>query len=82
MMLYVSFICFSIYDTQASGQAFTSVEGLLSSMSPSYLDLLHVSIGKQLEDKGFSQILIKELIQAAMRTNYGQNIDIHSFVGE
>ena len=70
-----------IYSHQQSGYAFTTVEHLLQSMSPEFLDYLQESIDAELTKKAYSKNFIDQLVMGAMRTNYGQTTDIQGFVG-
>ena len=51
-------------------------------MSPDFLRLLRTTLADELRLNGFSELLIKELVNAGIRCNYGQNTNIHAFVGE
>ena len=51
-------------------------------MSPDFLRLLRTSLADELRLNGFSELLIRELVNAGIRCNYGQNTNIHAFVGE
>lgn len=70
-----------IYDAQLSGKAFATVHSMFHSLSPLFDDLMTSSIGDYLKQLGFSTLFIKELARIAMRTNYGQDVDIQGFVG-
>lgn len=70
-----------IYDLQDAGQSFANVTTLLSAMNKDFPKLLQISTKKYLLHMGFSEKLINELVQAAIVVNYGQEVDIQSFVG-
>ncbi|XP_011643210.1 prenylcysteine oxidase 1-like [Pogonomyrmex barbatus] len=70
-----------IYDLQDAGQSFANVTDLLSAMNKDFPNLLQISIRDKLLHMGFTENLINELEQATIITNYGQEVDVHSFVG-
>ena len=72
----------SIYKTQDAGRSFTTVRGLLASMSPRFVGLLERSIADELHNNGFSEKIISELVSGGIRGNYGQDVDVHAFVGQ
>lgn len=51
-------------------------------MDPSFVDYLNISVREAYLKQGFSDLLITELVQASLRVNYGQNINVHEFVGK
>lgn len=52
-------------------------------MDPSFVNYLNVSVkDSYLNIEDFSKCLINELVQASLRVNYGQNINVHEFVGK
>lgn len=70
-----------IYELQDNGASFTNVIELLKAMNPEFPKLLHISIKDHLLDMGYSEKVIDELVRATLLVNYGQNTDVHSFVG-
>lgn len=66
---------------QNNGESFKTVEQLLNAMSPSFVDALTNTTYKVLKDQHFSDRMINEIVRAALRVNYGQDIDVHFFVG-
>lgn len=70
-----------IYTHQMNGYAFTTVKDLLLSMDPLIANLTTRSIQEVLQEDGFSERFIKELVTVAVRNNYGQATDIHALVG-
>lgn len=64
-----------------NGYAFTTVKDLLLSMDPFIANLTTRALREVLEEEGFSERFIKELVTVAVRTNYGQTTNIHAFVG-
>lgn len=70
-----------IYELQDAGQSFANVTALLSAMNKDFPKLLQMSLSEYLSQMGYSQILINELVQATTVVNYGQEVDIQSFVG-
>lgn len=52
-------------------------------MDPSFVNYLNVSVRDAfLNHEQMSESLITELVQASLRVNYGQNINVHEFVGK
>lgn len=54
---------------------------LLSAMNKEFPRLLQTSIRDYLLHLGFTERLIDELVQSTITVNYGQDVNIHSFVG-
>lgn len=71
----------NIYHQQDNGMAYENVIDLLSAMNPEFPKLLQISTAEYLQSQGFSEDIIKELVEATLVVNYGQNTDVHSFVG-
>lgn len=69
-----------IYDLQDAGQSFANVTMLLSVMNKDFPKLLQTSAKDYFLHLGFSEKLINELLQACIVVNYGQEVDIQSFV--
>lgn len=68
---------------QSDNQSFDSTHDLLTAMDPSFVNYLNISIkDAYLNHEEFSECLINELVQASLRVNYGQNINVHEFVGK
>lgn len=81
-----------IYTYLDQGSYVENVEKMLEVMSPSsrknrsndhvMVDLTEISLADELKRQNMPQILIDELVQAAVRVNYGQNtFSTHAFVG-
>lgn len=70
-----------IYNLQDNEVAFENVTSLLAAMNDDFPEYLTESIKNHLLNKGFSTKLIDELVQATLVVNYGQETNIHSFVG-
>ncbi|CAK9798124.1 Prenylcysteine oxidase-like [Anthophora plagiata] len=70
-----------IYELQDAGKSFTSITSFLSTINPEFPNSLKTSIEDKLLNLGYSEKLIDELVKASLVVNYGQNTDIHSFVG-
>lgn len=52
-------------------------------MDPSFVEYLNVSVREAyLRDENLSEPLVNELVQASLRVNYGQNTNVHKFVGK
>lgn len=77
------YFCFRIYELQSNGQSFNSTYDLLAAMDPSFVNYLNISVkDAYLKNEDFSESIINELVQASLRVNYGQNINVHQFVGK
>ncbi|XP_034947431.1 prenylcysteine oxidase-like [Chelonus insularis] len=70
-----------IYLLHDNGVGFNNVSSLLSAMNNEFPQMLQVSTKDYLKDLGYSPVVIDELIKAVTVVNYGQDTDIHSFVG-
>lgn len=71
-----------IYPAQQTDKlAFSSVYQLFHGLSSLFDDLVSSSIGDYLTKLGFGRLFQNELARIAMRTNYGQDLDIQGFVG-
>lgn len=74
---------FRIYELQDKNESFESINDLLYAMDPKFADYLNVSVKDAfLVNDDFSESLINELVQGSLRVNYGQNINVHEFVGK
>lgn len=52
-------------------------------MDPSFVNYLNISVKDAfLNQEDLSNSLITELVQASLRVNYGQNTNVHEFVGK
>ncbi|XP_012233624.1 prenylcysteine oxidase-like [Linepithema humile] len=69
-----------IYDLQDAGMSFANVTALLSALNKDFPKLLQTPIKDHLLHMGFTNQLIDELVQAVNVVNYGQEINIQSFV--
>ncbi|XP_017792422.1 PREDICTED: prenylcysteine oxidase 1-like [Habropoda laboriosa] len=70
-----------IYGLQDAGKSFTNITNFLYAINAEYPKSLQISIKDQLLNLGYSEKLIDELVQTSLVVNYGQNTNIHSFVG-
>ncbi|KAL6433410.1 hypothetical protein ACFW04_006511 [Cataglyphis niger] len=70
-----------IYNLQDDGRSFANVTALLSAMNKEFPSSLQLSIKDYLLHMGFTERLINEVVQATIVTNYGQDVNIQSFVG-
>lgn len=70
-----------IYRLQDDGEVFTNISSLLLSMNPGFPKLLEKSIKSEILDLGYSEKLINELVKTTLVVNYGQDTNVHSFVG-
>lgn len=76
------FILFRIYELQLNDKSFDTTYDLLSAMDPSFVGYLNVSVREAyLKDEYLSEPLVNEFVQASLRVNYGQNTNVHKFVG-
>ncbi|KRY23916.1 Prenylcysteine oxidase [Trichinella patagoniensis] len=70
-----------IYAMQKSNYCYTTVRKLVSALDADLAENLNCSLRFALTKCGIENAIIDELVQAAMLCNYGQSVDIHSFVG-
>ncbi|KAL0278843.1 UNVERIFIED_CONTAM: hypothetical protein PYX00_000533 [Menopon gallinae] len=70
-----------IYKYQDKGVTFQNVSTLLSAMDPTFAESLHITSEAGFEKEGLSKVVIDELVMATLRTNYGQDLKAHKFVG-
>lgn len=70
-----------IYDLQESGKSFLNVTALLAAMNENFPKMLQTSMKAHFLEQGYSETFIEELMKATVIVNYGQDTNIHSFVG-
>ncbi|XP_076754653.1 prenylcysteine oxidase 1 [Xylocopa sonorina] len=70
-----------IYHLQDAGESFTNYTSLLSAMNTKFPKLLQIPIKNYLVNLGYSEKLINEVVKAVLVVNYGQDVNIQSFVG-
>ncbi|XP_003413714.1 prenylcysteine oxidase 1 [Loxodonta africana] len=71
-----------IYRYQSHDYAFSSVEKLLHALGgDDFLGMLNRTLLETLEKAGFSEKFLNEIVTPVMRVNYGQSMNINSFVG-
>ncbi|NXS28270.1 PCYOX oxidase, partial [Pomatostomus ruficeps] len=71
-----------IYRYQMHDYAFSSNERLLHALGgDSFTRLLNQTIDEAMQEAGFSQKFINEVVCPAMRLNYGQGVTVNGFVG-
>lgn len=72
-----------IYRFQMHDYAFSSNERLLHALGgDDFTRLLNQTIDEAMQQAGFSQKFINQVVCPAMRVNYGQGVTIPGFVGE
>jgi len=71
----------NIYELQDKGLSFDTVELMLSAMDPKLLNLTKSEFRTFLEENGYGEGFITELVQAITYVNYGQSTSMHSLVG-
>uniref|UniRef100_G3TN71 Prenylcysteine oxidase 1 n=1 Tax=Loxodonta africana TaxID=9785 RepID=G3TN71_LOXAF len=70
-----------IYRYQSHDYAFSSVEKLLHALGgDDFLGMLNRTLLETLEKAGFSEKFLNEIVTPVMRVNYGQSMNINSFV--
>ena len=74
------FLC-RIYELQSDMNVYSNPGEILTAMNPSLANLTNSRFRDALEKMGFQELLIEELIQAVSFVNYGQDTNIHAFVG-
>ncbi|KRZ18796.1 Prenylcysteine oxidase [Trichinella zimbabwensis] len=70
-----------IYTMQKNNYCYTTVRKMFSALDADLAENLNYSLRLALTKYGIENAIIDELVQAAMLCNYGQSVDIHSFVG-
>ncbi|CAL7951839.1 unnamed protein product [Xylocopa violacea] len=70
-----------IYHLQDAGESFTNITSLLLAMNTKFPKLLQKSIKDYLENLGYSEKLINEIVEATVVVDYGQDVNVQSFVG-
>ncbi|KAM4677575.1 prenylcysteine oxidase 1 [Discoglossus pictus] len=71
-----------IYRYQSSDYSFSSTESLIHALGGhDFTEKLNMTVDEALQKAGFSQRFIDEIVTAAMRVNYGQEVKINGFVG-
>lgn len=70
-----------IYTLQDNGKSFANVTALLSAMNKDFPKSLQMSLKNYLTQMGFTERLIDEVVQSITVINYGQDVNIQSFVG-
>lgn len=71
----------NIYDLQENGDCYDNVTALLSAMSKNFPQMTQISTRNHLLNLGYSPRLVDELVKATLVVNYGQETNVHSFVG-
>ncbi|XP_053984035.1 prenylcysteine oxidase 1-like isoform X2 [Hylaeus anthracinus] len=70
-----------IYNLQDAGKSFENITSFLTVMNAEFPKLLQISIKQYLLNLGYAEKLIDEIVKATSVVNYGQDTNIHSFVG-
>ncbi|KRX92782.1 Prenylcysteine oxidase, partial [Trichinella pseudospiralis] len=70
-----------IYAMQKNNYCYTTVRKMFSALDADLAANMNCSLRLALTKYGIQNAIIDELVQAAMLCNYGQSVDIHSFVG-
>lgn len=70
-----------IYELQNAGVGFENITSLLAGMNNKFPEMLEISSKDFLLNQGYSSLLIDELVETTLVVNYGQDTDVHSFVG-
>ncbi|KAJ1091575.1 hypothetical protein NDU88_004694 [Pleurodeles waltl] len=71
-----------VYRYQTSDYSFTSVEAMLNALGGNeFLQRLNKTVDETMQQAGFSQKFIDEMVTPVMRVNYGQGVQINGFVG-
>jgi hypothetical protein len=71
-----------IYKLQDSRSHYGNPETLLEDVDPILVNLTQSNFRTYLKGEGLGDLIIEELIQAITFVNYGQDLNIHSFVGK
>ncbi|XP_014219399.1 prenylcysteine oxidase-like [Copidosoma floridanum] len=70
-----------IYEHQDKGVGFENVTALIMSMNKEFAQLLETPMHDHLTSLGYGEELINQLVKATIVVNYGQDVNIHAFVG-
>lgn len=55
---------------------------MLAAMDPTFVNYLNISVSDAyVNDVHLSESIVNELVQASLRCNYGQTVNVHEFVG-
>ncbi|XP_018897991.1 prenylcysteine oxidase 1 [Bemisia tabaci] len=70
-----------IYELQANHKTFTTVHDMLHAMDPSFPAMMKKTTFNGFVRDGISPKIIDELVMASLLCNYGQDTNVHQFVG-
>ncbi|XP_050523354.1 prenylcysteine oxidase 1-like [Daktulosphaira vitifoliae] len=71
-----------IYELQNAGKSYDDIVDLLVAIDPDFGSYLNISIKDAfINNLGFSELLVDEIVKASLVVNYGQDVDVHQFVG-
>ncbi|KAI6661009.1 Prenylcysteine oxidase 1 precursor [Oopsacas minuta] len=70
-----------IYEYQAYGYTFETIPEFLTSLDPFFLNMTEMSTFTFLKNENYPKELTDELITGINRGNYGQDCNLHGFVG-
>ncbi|KAM8794647.1 prenylcysteine oxidase 1-like [Eudromia elegans] len=71
-----------VYRYQTHDYTFSSNERLLHALGGNnFIQMLNQTIDEHMQEAGFSQKFINEVIGPVMRVNYGQGVNMNAFVG-
>lgn len=70
-----------IYSLQDKGIGFDNVTALISAMNQEFVGLLQTSMKDHLIKLDYDRKIVDELVEATLVVNYGQDTNVHTFVG-
>lgn len=70
-----------IYEWQEMSKAFADMKSMIAAMSPTFIDYLNKTTKQGFMEQGLNERFVNEIVRASTKCNYGQNINIHQFVG-
>lgn len=70
-----------IYKLQSRGQCYASVRELVNAMGPNIAAGLERNAKLGFAQRGFSNLIVDELVSATLATNYGQDTNVTELVG-
>lgn len=70
-----------IYHLQDAGYSFANISSFMLAMNAEFPKALQISIKNELLNLGYSEKLIDEIVKTTVVVDYGQDTNVHSFVG-
>ncbi|XP_034183271.2 prenylcysteine oxidase 1 isoform X1 [Osmia lignaria lignaria] len=70
-----------IYHLQDAGYSFINISSLMLAINAEFPRILQISIKNELLNLGYSEKLIDEIVKTTVVVDFGQDTNVHSFVG-